>query len=265
MSLGSEVPPPSWKLPEGVPRGVWEYAHRPQIADDYDEEFASNTLFEFDEEVLIDSFPRPGTFVDLGCGTGRALVTLARRGFYTIGVDLSSRFLRIVGEKADLERLPIDRLQANLIELGCLADAAVDYAACLFSTLGMIRGRAHRDRMLAHVRRILKPNGVFVVHVHNRWRNLFDPQGRRWLLRNLLWERRPGGLEPGDKFFPYRGIRDMFLHVYTQGEFTAELRRAGFVVERLIAIDTARRHALRLPWLLGRLRANGWIAVCRAP
>ena len=259
------APPPSWKLPEGVPRGVWEYAHRPQIADDYDEEFAANTLFEFDEQLLLDSFPKPGTFVDLGCGTGRASLMLARRGFRAIGVDLSLRFLRIVGEKAAIAGPPIDRVQANLLELGCLADASVDYAACLFSTLGMIRGRANRDRALGHVRRILKPGGMFVVHVHNRWRNLFDPQGRRWLVRNLLWERSRGTLEAGDKFFPYRGIRDMYLHVYTRPEFVGDLRRAGFQVERLVALDTARRHALRFPWLLGRIRANGWIAICRNP
>lgn len=258
-------PPPSWKLPDGVPRGVWEYANRSHIADDYDEEFAANTLFDFDESVLVDSFPTPGTFVDLGCGTGRALVTLARRGFRTIGVDLSHRFLSIVGEKATAMQLPIERIQANLLDLGCLADASVDYAACLFSTFGMIRGRANRNRVLGHVRRVLRPGGVFVVHVHNRWRNLFDPQGRRWLAYNLLWERWRGDVEAGDKFFPYRGIRDMYLHVFTQGEFTDELRAAGFTVERLIALDTARRHALTRPWLLGRLRANGWIAVCRAP
>lgn len=256
------APPPSWRLPAGVPQGVWEYAHRPQIADDYDEEFATNTLFDFDEKVLQEAFPSPGAFVDLGCGTGRALVAMARRGHRAVGVDLSPRFLGIVGEKAGTEQLPVERVCANLIELGCFADASFDYAACLFSTLGMIRGRDQRRRALDHIRRILKPAGVFVVHVHNRWHNLRDPQGRRWLLRNLVWERWRGTNEPGDKFFPYRGIREMFLHVYTRGEFTAELASAGFIVRKLIPLDTARRHELPRPWLFGRLRANGWIAVC---
>jgi SAM-dependent methyltransferase len=126
----------------------------------------------------------------------------------------------------------------------------------------MIRGRAKRLRVLAHARRILKPDGVFVVHVHNRWSNLFHPEGRRWLLRNLTWERWTGRAEAGDKFFDYRGIRDMYLHVYSQGEFVGELQAAGFTVRELLPLDTARRHRLPQAWFLGRLRANGWIAVC---
>ena len=40
-------------------------------------------------------------------------------------------------------------------ELEGLADEAVDYAVCLFSTLGMVRGRENRRRILAHACRIL--------------------------------------------------------------------------------------------------------------
>ena len=93
--------------------------------------------------------------------------------------------LRLVGQKAALERLPIARLRANLVELGCIRSGAVDYGICMFSTLGMIRGRQNRRRVLAHARRILKPGGLFVLHVHNLWYNLFDPQGRLWLARHL--------------------------------------------------------------------------------
>lgn len=259
------APPPAWRLPVGVPRGVWEYAHRPQVAGNYDEEFAENTLFDFDEKVLLRHFTKPGTFVDLGCGTGRALLPFARRGFHAIGVDLSPRFLKLVAEKAAAEKLAIDLVVANLIELGCLADASIDYAACLFSTLGMIRGRASRRQTLDHIFRALKPGGLFVVHVHNRWHNLRDPQGRRWLLKSLTWERWRRVNEPGDKFFPYRGIREMFLHLFTRGEFERDLREPGFELVELIPIDLAKRHALPRPWLFGRLRANGWIAVCRKP
>lgn len=262
MDDREQAPPPSWRLHPGVPSGVWEYAHRPQIAGGYDEEFAANTLFEFDEKVLLDRFQRPGVLVDLGCGTGRILTTFARRGFRCLGVDLSPEFLGIVGRKAAAAGLSIDRVRANLIELDCLADAAADYAVCLFSTLGMIRGRENRLTVLRHARRILRPGGRLVIHVHNRWRNLFEPQGRTWLLKNLTWERLRGTCEAGDKFFPYRGIRAMFLHVYTRGEFVGELRESGFRVGELIALDTARRYALPRPWFFGRLRANGWIAVC---
>jgi len=254
---------PEWQLPAGVPRSVWQYSRKEAIAEQYDEYFALNRLFEFDEQVLARYFTRPGLVVDLGCGTGRALVGLARRGFRGLGIDLSLPMLRIVAEKARQENLPISALQANLVELSCLRSRSADYAVCLFSTLGMVRGRENRHRVLLHARRILKPDGLFVMHAHNFWYNLFDPAGRRWLLGHLPTVCCRRGLERGDKFFHYRGIPQMFLHTFTRRELIRALVRAGFRVEQLIPLAVTRQRPLRCPRLLGRFRANGWIVVCR--
>ena len=253
---------PQWRLPSGITLGLWQYAHADHIAYDYDDYFARNSLFEFDESVLVRLFTRPGLLVDLGCGTGRLLVPFARRGFRGLAVDLSMPMLDIVGQKAREESLPIDRLRANLTQLDCLRDNVADYAICMFSTLGMIRGRANRLCVLRHARRLLKPGGKFVLHVHNRWYNLFDPQGRVWIAHNLLGALFRRDQEPGDKFFDYRGIPNMFLHVFMRRELKADLDAAGFRIVDFIALDTQRRHALRYAWFLGRLRANGWIVVC---
>lgn len=249
-------------MPGGITLGLWQYAHADHIAYDYDAYFAQNSLFDFDEAVLAKHFSRPGLLVDLGCGTGRLLVPFARRGFRGLAIDLSMPMLDVVGQKAREERLPIDRLRANMTELGCLRDAIAHYCICMFSTLGMIRGRQNRLRALGHARRILKPGGKFVLHVHNRWYNLFDPQGRVWVFNNFFASHFSRDQEPGDKFFDYRGIPNMFLHVFTHHELKADLTAAGFRIVELIALDTQRRHALRMPWLFGRLRANGWIVVC---
>ena len=71
--------------------------------------------------------------------------------------------------------------------------------------------------------------------------------------------------EFGDKFFPYRGIPNMFLHVFRKGELLRDLRHAGFRVARVVPLDTARRHPLPRPWWFGQLRANGWIVLCEKP
>ncbi|MGH7195142.1 MAG: class I SAM-dependent methyltransferase, partial [Candidatus Saccharimonadales bacterium] len=220
--------------------GLWQYAHAPHIAYGYDDYFAQNSLFEFDESVLARHFTRPGTLLDLGCGSGRLLVPFARRGFRGLAVDLSMPMLEVVGRKAREEGLPIDRLRANLTQLDCLRDEAADYAMCMFSTLGMVRGWQNRRAVLRHTRRILKPGGKFVLHVHNRWYNLFDPQGRVWVLRNLAAAVLRGNQEPGDKFFDYRGIPNMFLHVFTRRELTTDLTAAGFRIIEFIALDTQR-------------------------
>lgn len=258
---------PEWQLPSGVTRGLWEYADRSHVATDYDHYFAHNRLFDFDEQFLLREIQQrggtPGQLVaDLGCGTGRALVRLARHGFRGLAIDLSRHMLQVVREKAAREQLPIDVLRANLVELDCLADQGVDHACCLFSTLGMIRGRANRRQVLRHTRRILRPGGAFVLHVHNRWYNLYDPGGPWWLLQSYLQSVLRRDWEPGDKFFPYRGVQHMFLHVFTRGELAADLRSAGFVKQQWTPLDPRRHRALRWPHLAGRLRANGWIVVC---
>ena len=143
-SLVTSSSRPQWQLPTGVTRGVWEYTQSDHIAQEYDEYFAENRLFEFDEQVLSRFFHRPGLVVDLGSGTGRALIGLARHGFHGVAVDLSMHMLHIVAEKARLENLDIQGIQANLVELDCIADQSADYVICLFSTLGMIRGREYR-------------------------------------------------------------------------------------------------------------------------
>jgi SAM-dependent methyltransferase len=254
--------PPQWQLPTGVTRGVWEYTRSQQIAEEYDEYFAENRLFEFDEQVLARYLRRPGVVVDLGAGTGRALVSLARRGFHGIAIDLSPHMLRIVAQKARLENLPIQCLQANIVDLDCLADHSADYVLCLFSTLGMIRGRQHRRRALDHARRILKPGGLFVIHVHNFWFNLFDPLGRRWLMHHFCDKLRHKDVEWGDKFFHFHDIPQMFLHTFKQKELRAILARSGLKIRRWIPLSADRQRPLTRPWLFGRLRANGWIVVC---
>jgi SAM-dependent methyltransferase len=254
---------PSWQLPAGVTRGMWEYAQAEHIARDYDEYFAHNRLFEFDDAVIARHFTRPGVVVDLGAGTGRALVPLARRGFHGIAVDLSTEMLDVIGEKAAVDKLPIDRLRANMVELDCLADGIADYCVCLFSTLGMIRGGENRARAVGHVRRILKPGGRFVLHVHNFWYNLRDPAGPWWVVKSLLRSLVTRDFEAGDKFFDYRQIPNMYLHVFRRGELRRLLRGAGFRIVEFIRLDPQRFRALVRPWFFGDLRANGWIVVCQ--
>jgi ubiquinone/menaquinone biosynthesis C-methylase UbiE len=173
--------------------------------------------------------------------------------------------LNVVRKKSRSEDLPIQCLKANLVQLAAVADESVDAAISLFSTLGMIRGRENRQQALHHAFRILKPKCPFVVHVHNYWYNLYDPSGPWWVLGNLARAAFSTQIEVGDKYFDYRGVPNMFLHVFRHGELRQSLLTAGFRVQKIIPLDRRRNRSLRCPWLLGRLRANGWIAVAERP
>jgi len=259
----SHSSPPAWRLPEGMTRGLWDYTHARHIAEDYDDFFAYNELFVYDRQVVM-QLANPGDAVlDLGCGTGRLLEPLARAGCNTLGVDYSESMLRVLGAKARQQGLPICGVRANMVELDFLRDDAFDLALCMFSTLGMVRGRRQRRSMLRQVRRVLRPGGALVCHAHSYWHNLFAPGGWWFIAKNVTRALVRGDVEIGDKFFVYRGVPNMFLHVYRRGEFRADLRRAGFHIEQLTPLAHSRHRPLPRPWLFGAIRANGWIAVCR--
>jgi ubiquinone/menaquinone biosynthesis C-methylase UbiE len=243
--------------------GVWDYVHREEIATDFDEYFESHPLLELDQKVVDHYCTTPGWVVDLGCGTGRSLLPLARRGFHCVGVDLSLEMLRQVQAKNDGLEYPMRGIQSNLVELDGLRDAAFDCALCMFSSLGMIKGRENRRAVLRHTRRILKPDGLFILHVHNLWQHFSIRAGRRWLLRQFLRRALCRGGEIGDKTFYYREIPNMFVHAFTYNEIRADLHSAGFRIQERIPLAAGRDRPLEVPWFLGKLRANGWIFVCR--
>lgn len=250
-----------WQLPPGVEPGTWEYTTRPAIADDYDDYFEGHGLFQFDDSRLAHWLPplepdAEQVVADLGCGTGRALVPLVNRGYRGLAIDLSPWMLEQVRRKSDSQSmLP---LCANLVQLEGLRDACVDHAMCLFSTLGMIKGHQNRLQFLNHVGRILKPQGRFFLHVHNLWCNLFFPGGTRWLFGTAYHSLRSKELELGDKYYPYRGLNNMFLHVFRRSELVSALHRAGFQVLDITPLSGDLSAALTRPWWFGRLRASGW-------
>jgi SAM-dependent methyltransferase len=246
---------PDWNLPPGVSRGVWDYTRDTELARRYDASLAGTPLLTTDLEFAGRHFPTPGRLIDLGCGTGRLLLPFARRGFGVVGVDLSAEMLRIVGEKAAAASVTVHRLQANLVELDGLADATFDYAACLFSTLGMIRGDTARRHVIGHAFRLLRPGGILVLHVHNRWFSLWDRAGRRWLVRDFL-----GLREAGEE----KGTRPagLALHHYTRREIVRSLEQEGFAVIEVqpVGLGSGR---LAAAWWFSGLRAYGYLLAAR--
>ncbi|HZT79255.1 MAG TPA: methyltransferase domain-containing protein [Gemmataceae bacterium] len=252
--------PADWQLPPGVSRGLWDYLHSGDVARGYDAGLAGSTLCAADQAFAERHFDRPGRLLDLGCGTGRLLLPFARRGCWVLGVDLSAEMLKVAEAKAAEAGVVVHLLRANLVELDCLADASFDHAACLFSTLGMVRGADNRRRVLAHAYRLLRPGGRFVLHVHNYWFNGWDRAGRRWLLRDLL--ARGDGDRPMP---PHQGVAGLALHHFRRGEAVRLLRAAGFRLREVRPVGLGPEGRLAWPWWFSRLRAYGYLLAAERP
>ena len=255
----------AWQLPRGVSAGTWDYVAEPSIACEYDLFHVDQPLMRLDAELLLerlrelDRAPESTCVADYGCGTARIARLLEPLGYRTLNVDLSLHMLRAAAKHLT-EPQRSRCVHSNLVELDWLADASTDVAVCLFSSIGMIRGREHRRTFLKHVRRTLKPGGRFLLHVHNRGHSWLDPQGPWWLIATRWRSWLGRDWEYGDRVYTYRGLPKMFLHIYSRSELRADLESAGFDQIKILPINLtgngllpARTHALTV-------RAGGYFA-----
>jgi SAM-dependent methyltransferase len=257
---------PAWRLPPGVAPGTWEYTQRESIANDYSEFLKSTPLIEIDLEVTRAALPmasnqRGTRVIDFGCGDGRALEMLWQHGYDVLGIDMSQPMLACTSKRPHGDELARRLLRANLVQLEGLADQIADHAICLFSTIGMIRGRVHRRSFMKHVARLVKPGGRFVLHVHNRndaWR---DRASTIAFLRSAWQSIRRRECEWGDRTYAYRGLADMFLHTYSLRELKADFKATGWQHLKIMSLSPRSDSMLPRPKLLPSLRAGGFIAI----
>ncbi|MFM7115733.1 MAG: class I SAM-dependent methyltransferase [Planctomycetota bacterium] len=259
--------------PSGLDKGTWDYIREPAIAEGYDAGLANDPLTAQDQalvaRLLSEAHCTNETVVaDFGCGTGRSLLPLLPLGCQVLALDLSIPMLEQLQSKlsarADAERKQLLAVQANLLELDCLASQSVDLGLCLYSTFGMLRGRQNRAQFLNHVVRILKPEGRLVLHAHNLWWQLNFPGGLRWLAGNRLRSLFDSKLEFGDRFADQRNIRQLPIHSFRWRELLGEVRSSGLelvATEPLFDPGGYRAGLVRIC----RIQAQGWTLVLRKP
>ena len=106
--------------------------------------------------------------LDLGCGTGRMTVELAKRGFDMIGVDRSPEMLdlaRQAGEGAGVSsRILLLEQEMTDFELYGTVDAVV---SCL-DTVNHLTSRLDLARCFSLVHNYLNPDGLFLFDVNSK-------------------------------------------------------------------------------------------------
>ncbi|MFH0910341.1 MAG: class I SAM-dependent methyltransferase [Planctomycetota bacterium] len=219
---------------------VVAYVNHPGIARLYDAYFARHPLFAYDTEFVHRHIPPGSRVLDLGAGTGRHLVALARRGDRVVGLDLSAHMLAAAREKLRNTRLHAPLVQADMLRLPLADSARFDAILLMFSTLGMVHGAERRLEFLRSLRCFLAPEGRLLLHVHNdRYR--FSPhKGRMTRLAEVLGVLLDR-IEPGDHILRrYRGLVDLRLHSFSLGELMALVEDAGLRLAHLEGLNDRR-------------------------
>jgi SAM-dependent methyltransferase len=271
--VNSEPSRPSWQLPPGVSKGTWDYVTQAHIAVQYDSFHEGHPLLALDQRLVLQiaddlasqAAPETPLALDLGCGTGRTLLPLIARGWKGIGVDLSSAMLATAAAKVtqqfgnDASALVL--VHSNMAQLEFLKDRCLHLATCLYSSIGMVQGRSHRRHVFRQVARVLRDDGRFIVHVHNRGIWARDPGGLRRMLQDRLRSLSDPIWEYGDRVYAYRGLPSMYLHIYSERELRSDLRHAGLRIERILPLNITSSGYLPHAWWLRSLRAGGFIAI----
>jgi len=243
---------PVWQLPPGVDRGLWDYLHAADMVANYDEQMRASPLAAADVAYCEKAFPTLGKLIDLGCGTGRLCSHFAARGFECVGVDLSDEMLAKARENVPQASF----VKGNLVDLSELPDQSFDFAACLFSTLGMVRGAENRTRVLANAFRLLKPGGRFVLHVHNRF---FIGLGVKRVVTQFvksLFERPSAGDITMSQAY---GGAPLTLHHFTRWQTFNMLWEAGFRTLGEMCLGLTRTGEVKTPGWPTALCAYGWL------
>lgn len=245
--------PAGWCLPRGVSRQSWNRAADPDAV--LQDERAAAELHNADV-AWVSSHLFPGCrLVDLGCGGGRLMEAAAASCSVAMGIDISWPGLQRCRNRLEQASPRHFLLRADLADLDAVSARLFDVGACLFSTLGMISPAEARDSFLDHVRRILKPGGLFLVHAHNRWWHMGSVAGRQWLIKDA-WLRLTGKSGVGEFRHPDATASAPALTHYSRGELRSLLTRHGFGVESIRPAHGPGGKS----WI-----AYGWHAVARAP
>ena len=115
-------------------------------------------------EFIRKHIPKNGTILDMGCGTGRHAIALAKKGHQVTAVDNAS----VLFEKARNDNKDIGNLDFVNGDVRYLKEKdKYDAVICLFDVVGSYPNVNDNMRIIKSAFKSLKENGIFVLSVMN--------------------------------------------------------------------------------------------------
>lgn len=132
---------------------------------------------DYVEMLLKKHAKRPVTFsvIDLACGTGNSTLPFARRGYDTVGIDISEKMLKRARDKAEHQSLPARFYQQDLRKLELPWE--FDLALLFQDGLNYILSEAELYEVFHDVYSILKSHGLFIFDLTRPGLRCTDKRG----------------------------------------------------------------------------------------
>lgn len=213
----------------------WRTWFGPAYLELYDEYLNERTPVEVDQlEALLRLRP-PLEVLDLGCGQGRHVIELARRGYRTTGLDLSPFLLGVARERASAAGVTAVWIEGDMRQPP--KGRAFELVLSLFTSFGYFDDDADNDLVLRAAAGVLVAGGRMVLEILNGDRAVKQFREREWFpvgqmtvfeertidpVRNRLAVRRTV-VRGDDRETSFHSIR-----LYRGTEIDRRLRAAGF-------------------------------------
>ena len=110
----------------------------------------------------------PELVLDLGCGTGKMTLELARRGYDMTGIDYSPEMLDIARSVAESEGQDILWLCQDMREFELYG--TVDAAVCCLDCINHIEDIEDMKQCFSLVHNYLIPDGIFIFDINGRYK-----------------------------------------------------------------------------------------------
>ena len=117
------------------------------------------------EWILGTTYLRNLNILDLGCGPGLYSEILAKEGHKVTGVDFSAFSIKYAKKEAEKKNLDIRYINENYLELD-LEENSFDLVILIYTDFGVLLP-PERDQLLEVIKKVLKPNGIFIFDVLN--------------------------------------------------------------------------------------------------
>jgi len=212
-----------------------------------------------------------GRVLELGCGTGRVSLPLARAGVDLVGIDRSAPMLaRLIHQ---LTKSPIHQLRVVRGDIRALPfrDRAFSMVLAPYGVLQSLIRPADLMSTLASVARILPPRGTFGIDLVPdvpKWQEYTDRVqlrgraggARLTLVESVRHDRRRRLTIFEQRYLVRRGLRttehrfDLTFRTLSVPQMTRQLERAGFNVDAVLGDYRGR------PW---DDRADVWIILAK--
>lgn len=213
-----------------------------QMFDGHAEHYDQNPFTQHTErevDFFLGLYPiTPGSrILDVGCGTGRHAVELAKRGYRVTGLDISEGMLQVARRKAEAAGVSVDFVHTDATDFA-FPDLLFDAAVCLCEgAVGLIeRGEnaeTHDCAIFRNIAAALRPNAPFLLTAMNGYAVI------RQMKDEIVHE---GRFDPAtmvsfyeDDWMLPEGARRVTIYerLFIPPEIARLLRDAGFVVDNI--------------------------------